>query len=78
MRLVMKGEINFSFGKNGTGLTDEFTQIGEIIEQLSEENHVYLKEAFIDSCDDVYDLKFEVVPDKVNEWMLEPNYGHDK
>ena len=75
MRIVMKGEINFSFGKNGQGLSDELLEVGKIINELSKENHVYMKESFIDACDDVYDLKFEVVPKNGNEWKVEDNYG---
>ena len=69
-KLVVSGKMNFSFGKNGSGLTNELLQIGELIEYLSKDNHIYIEDAFIDSCDDVYDLKFQIIPHEENEWML--------
>ena len=69
-KIVVEGKMNFSFGKNGLGLTDELIQIGELVKTLSKDNHIYIEEAFIDSCDDVYDLKFHITPHKENEWML--------
>lgn len=50
------------FGKNGLGLTNELSIIGKKIEEFSKENLVYLKECFIDSCDDVYNLTFTLKP----------------
>lgn len=70
-RIVMEGKINFSFGKNGLGLSDELIKIGNLINLLSKDNHVYLVDSFIDACDDVYDLKFEVIPHIENKWMFE-------
>lgn len=54
--------ITFSFGKNGWGLSDEFISIGNRIKELSQTNNVYLVDAKIDACDDVYDLIFEIHP----------------
>lgn len=54
--------ITFTFGKNGWGLSDEFISIGKRIKELSQSNNVYLKEAIIDTTDDVYDLVFELHP----------------
>jgi hypothetical protein len=57
------GEIDFDFGKNGKGITDELVTIGKKIEKLSKENHVYLSSSsWIDTADDVYTLKFAVIP----------------
>ena len=59
------GEIDFDFGKNGKGITDELVTIGKKIEKLSKENHVYLSSSsWIDTADDVYTLKFAVIPKK--------------
>ena len=73
-KIVVDGMINFSFGKNGQGLSDELIQIGTLINQLSADNHVYLEESFIDACDDVYDLKFKVIPNDENKWMIEKSF----
>lgn len=54
--------ITFSFGKNGWGLSDEFISIGNRIKELSQTNNIYLADAKIDACDDVYDLTFELRP----------------
>lgn len=72
-RIVMEGKINFSFGKNGLGLSDEFIKIGELIKLLSKDNYIYMTDSFIDACDDVYDLKFKVIPHENNAWMLNTN-----
>ena len=69
-KIVVKGKINFSFGKNGLGLSDEFIKIGELINFLSKDNYIYMTDSFIDTCDDVYDLKFDVIPHEGNEWMI--------
>lgn len=52
--------LEFSFGKNGWGLTDEITKIGERIEELAVNNYVYLADAKIDTLDDVYSLTIEL------------------
>ena len=70
-KIVINGTMCFSFGKNGQGLSDEFIQIGNLINTLSKDNHIFIEEAFIDACDDVYDLKFNIVPHEENKWMLE-------
>lgn len=57
-------KINFSFGKNGHGLSDELTKIGKEIEKLSKDNNVYIDNAEIDSLDDVYDLTVSIHPIK--------------
>ena len=50
------------FGKNGQGITNEITAIGKRIEELSKDYSVYLHhESFIDTADDVYTLKFQLV-----------------
>ena len=69
-KIVIEGKMNFSFGKNGLGLTDELIQIGELVKTLSKDNHIYIEEAFIDSCDDIYNLKFHITPHQENEWMI--------
>ena len=74
-QFVVKGEMNFSFGKNGLGLSDEFLELGKLIALLSEDNHIYIKESFIDTCDDVYALKFDIIPHDENKWMLERSFN---
>lgn len=61
-RMLETKQVTFSFGKNGWGLSDEFISIGNRIKELSEHNNVYLKDAIIDTPDDVYDLVFEIHP----------------
>lgn len=73
-QIVLAGIMNYSFGKNGLGLSYELTKLGRIIETLSKDNHVYMTDAFIDGLDDVYNLKFEIIPKKENEWMIEEEY----
>ena len=61
-------EITFSFGKNGWGLSDEMSKLGKKIEQLSQDNNVYIKDASFDPLDDVYDITFSLEPiKKINE-----------
>ena len=55
-------EISVHFGKNGLGLTNELTIIGEKINELSQNGLVYLKDCRIDEIDDVYDLTFIFKP----------------
>ena len=57
-------KINFSFGKNGQGLSNELTKIGKEVEKLSKDNNVYIEKAQIDAIDDVYDLTVCVNPIK--------------
>lgn len=61
-RMLETQQVTFSFGKNGWGLSDEFISIGNRIKELSQNYNVYLSEAKIDACDDVYDLIFELHP----------------
>ena len=74
-KIVLDGTLVYSFGKNGPGLSDEFLQIGALINQLSKDNHVFLEESFIDACDDVYDFKFKVTPHEENKWAIEKKLG---
>lgn len=53
-------EIRVQFGKNGHGLTTEFAEISKIVEEQSKLGEVFLTDSFIDSLDDVYELKFKV------------------
>lgn len=57
-------EISINFGKNGLGLTTELIIIGEKINELSKDGLIYIKDAFIDICDDVYNLTFTYKPIK--------------
>ena len=43
---------------------------------LSKDNYVYMIDLFIDACDDVYDLKFNIIPHEDNVWMF--NSDDDK
>lgn len=58
-------EIKFTFGKNGQGITDELIKIGEKINKLSDDNKIYIKDAFIDTADDIYEITILVL-DKTN------------
>lgn len=53
--------VKISFGKNGHGLTTEFSEISKVIEEESKNGEVFLEEAFLDPLDDVYDLTFKVI-----------------
>jgi hypothetical protein len=65
VKTSLGGVIDFDFGKNGMGITDELVKIGKRIQKLSKDNHVYLSsESWIDTADDVYTLKFAVIPKK--------------
>lgn len=77
-KIVFNGELFYSFGKNGQGLSNEFLEIGELINKLSKDNHIYLEESFIDACDDIYDLRFKVVPRKEMEYILNVWEKEDK
>lgn len=55
-------ELTINFGKNMLGLSDELINIGHKINELSKTNRVYLRDAFIDECDDVYEFKFVYFP----------------
>lgn len=66
-RMLETQQVTFSFGKNGWGLSDEFISIGNRIKKLSQQYNVYLAEAKIDTCDDVYDLTFELHPHEKHE-----------
>ena len=61
-QVIMKGQILYSFGKNGDGISDELSYIGEIVKLLSKCNHVYITKTCIDSLDDVYDFVLHVMP----------------
>jgi hypothetical protein len=53
-----KGILKVSFGKNGWGLSNEFSQIGEIVQEYSRQNNIYIRKCIIDELDDVYDIEF--------------------
>ena len=55
-------ELTIDFGKNMLGLSDELLTIGKKINSLSEDNRVLLCSSFIDEKDDVYQLKFVILP----------------
>ena len=57
-------ELTIDFGKNMLGLTDELVKIGKKIEELSKDNSIYLRDAFIDEIDDVYQFKFVLMKKK--------------
>jgi len=77
-KVILKGELVYSFGKNGQGLSDELLKIGNLINMLSNENRIYLTESFVDSLDDVYDLKFDITPKDENEWVFRHNFTTGK
>jgi len=58
----LEGDVIYSFGKNGHGLTDEITKIGKEIEKLSKTNNVFLRDSSFDGCDDLYALSFDTHP----------------
>lgn len=60
--LYLKGRLAYSFGKNGQGLTNEFDIINQIISLFGKDNFITMHKSFIDQCDDVYDLIFDIQP----------------
>ena len=50
----------FTFGKNGTGITDELVTVGEYIKKLSENNNVYMSQVKGDPIEDNYVMVFSV------------------
>lgn len=60
--LYLKGRLAYSFGKNGQGLTNEFDIINQIISLFGKDNFITMHKSFIDQCDDVYDLVFDIQP----------------
>ena len=68
--IYVTGRIAFSFGKNGGGLSDEFDIINQITTLFSEDNHITMHKSFIDQCDDVYDLIFDIEPKKDVNYLL--------
>jgi hypothetical protein len=53
--------ITIEFGKNGCGLTEEFSEIHKIVSEMSKLGYVYLSNMFIDELDDVYDMTFHLI-----------------
>lgn len=60
--LYLEGRLVYSFGKNGQGLTNEFDIINQIISLFGKDNFITMHKSFIDQCDDVYDLVFDIQP----------------
>lgn len=60
--LYLGGRLAYSFGKNGQGLTNEFDIINQIISLFGKDNFITMHKSFIDQCDDVYDLIFDIQP----------------
>lgn len=71
--IYVKGRIAFSFGKNGGGLSDEFDIINQITNLFSKDNYVTIHKSFIDQCDDVYDLIFDIEPRNEVDYLLKDN-----
>ena len=71
--IYVSGRIAFSFGKNGGGLSDEFDIINQLTKLLSRDNHVTMHKSFIDQCDDVYDLVFDIEPRNSVYYLLKDN-----
>ena len=68
--LYLKGRLAYSFGKNGMGLSDEFDIIDQITKLFSKDNHITIHKSFIDQCDDVYDLIFDIEPRNDVDYLL--------
>lgn len=68
--IYVKGRIAFSFGKNGGGLSDEFDIINQITNLFSRDNYVTMHKSFIDQCDDVYNLIFDIEPREDVNYLL--------
>lgn len=62
-------ELTIDFGKNMMGLSDELIKIGKKINKLSKTNRVFMRDAFIDECDDVYQFKFVYFPKDEAEYV---------
>ena len=61
-------KVQYSFGKNGWGISDELIKIGKDIKKLSKDNNVYIDDVFIDSADDVYDITVGIHPIEEGAW----------
>ena len=68
--VYLKGRLVFSFGKNGQGLSDEFEIIDKINKIFSKDNYITMHKSFIDQCDDVYDLVFDIEPKEDVNYLL--------
>ena len=71
-KIITKGEFVYSFGKNGSGITDEFESLNNYIKNISKDNYVFMTDAIIDAADDVYELKFNVIP-KTDDYLFNDN-----
>lgn len=56
--------IQYCFGKNGQGITDELIKLGGIIKDLSTRFRVYLSDPFFDTVDDVYYITVNLIEDE--------------
>ena len=68
--LYLEGRLAYSFGKNGQGLTNEFDIINQIINLFGKDNFITMHKSFIDQCDDVYDLIFDIEPRNEVDYLL--------
>ena len=68
--LYLKGRLAYCLGKNGGGLTSEFNIIDQIINLFGKDNFVTIHKSFIDQCDDVYDLVFDIEPRNNVDYLL--------
>ena len=71
--LYLEGRFVYSFGKNGQGLTDEFNDLNQLLMFLGKDNHITLHNSFIDQCDDVYDLVFDISPRDNVDYLFKNN-----
>lgn len=67
--------IEYEFGKNGLGITNELELIGNEIADLSKDYNLYLSDPFFDTLDDVY--SFKVVGSKREKKLNEGSWGYE-
>lgn len=68
--LYFEGRLAYSFGKNGQGLTNEFEILNQLTNLFGKDNFITIHKSFIDQCDDVYDLIFDVTPREKVDYLL--------
>ena len=71
--LYLKGRLVYSFGKNGSGLSDEFGIIDQIVKLFSRDNFITIHKTNIDQCDDLYDLVFDILPNEDGNFLFKDN-----
>lgn len=67
--------IEYFFGKNGLGLTDELVEIGKEIDTLSKTHSIVLSDPYFDALDDIYSFKAILYPLSEEERLKRKEMG---